>query len=398
MCPSYRATCDEKDTTRGRANSLRLAISGQSSPGSGTRNPMQERWLYDVMDLCLMCKACKAECPSNVDVAKLKAEFLSAYYEDRLRPIGHFVMANVHHLHRYGAWAGRFVNWAGRQPTARWLMEKFAGIDRRRSLPPIHADHFRRWFVRHTRDPGAGTVGRVILLDDCFTTFTEPEIGRAAVRVLERAGYAVELAGLTCCGRTLISKGFLRDARDLARSQLPDLARRVADGTPILGLEPSCLLTLADEWPDLVPGPAAERVAAAADLAEGWLAREVGAGRCELPLARQPATCLLHGHCHQKALRGTDGSAAALRLVPGLSVSVLDAGCCGMAGSFGYEHEHYDLSVQIAGLQLLPALRAEPEATVVATGTSCRHQIRDLAGRRAVHPVEVLAEAADKNG
>jgi Fe-S oxidoreductase len=139
-------------------------------------------------------------------------------------------------------------------------------------------------------------------------------------------------------------------------------------------------------------------VAAAAVLAEGWLAREIGAGRCELPLTRQPATCLLHGHCHQKALHGTGGSVAALRLVPGLSVSVLDAGCCGMAGSFGYEHEHYDLSVQIAGLQLLPALRAEPEATVVATGTSCRHQIRDLAGRRAVHPMEVLAEAADKNG
>jgi Fe-S oxidoreductase len=235
----------------------------------------------------------------------------------------------------------------------------------------------------------------VLLLDDCFSTYNEPEVGRAAVRVLEAAGYAVELAGLSCCARPMISKGFLRSARDLIAAQLPALARRVAGGTPILGLEPSCLLTLADEWPELVPGSDARRVASAAALADGWLAAEVKAGRAELSMKPGAGRAVLHGHCHQKALVGLGGTAAALRLVPGLDVRVLDTGCCGMAGSFGFEKEHYDLSVKIAELSLLPALRAEPEATVVAPGTSCRHQVHDLAGRRALHPVEVLAARMD---
>jgi Fe-S oxidoreductase len=170
------------------------------------------------------------------------------------------------------------------------------------------------------------------------------------------------------------------------------LARRVADGTPILGLEPSCLLTLSDEWAELAPGRETQRIAAAAHLADGWLAKQVQEGRCTLPLQTLEEKCVLHGHCHQKALVGAGGTAAALRLIPGLDVTVLDAGCCGMAGSFGYEKEHYDLSVKIAGLALLPALAAAPESTVAAPGTSCRHQIKDLAGRRALHPLEVLAQ------
>jgi len=193
----------------------------------------------------------------------------------------------------------------------------------------------------------------------------------------------------------MISKGFLRGARDLARSQVPGLAKRVDDGAPILGLEPSCLLTLSDEWPDLVPGPDARRVAAAADLADAWLAKQVGSGACRLPLGRQTGSCVLHGHCHQKALRGAGGSAAALRLVPGLEVTVLDTGCCGMAGSFGYESGHFDVSAKVAGLDLLPALRAAPTAEVAAPGTSCRHQIRDLAGRQARHPLEVIEASMD---
>jgi Fe-S oxidoreductase len=229
-------------------------------------------------------------------------------------------------------------------------------------------------------------------LDDCFTTFQEPEIGQAAVRVLEQAGYRVELAGLQCCGRALISKGFLLDARKLVQVQAADLARRVADGTPILGVEPSCILTLADEWPELLPAPETRRIAASARLADEWLSEQVSGGSCELPLSPKQGICVFHGHCHQKALRGAEGSAAALRLIPDLEVRVLDAGCCGMAGSFGYEVEHFDLSVQIAELELLPALRASPDAVIAATGTSCRHQIRDLAGRRALHPLELLAE------
>lgn len=386
MCPSFRATLDEKDSTRGRANALRLALAGEQ--------PMRDfrsRWLYEVLDLCLMCKACKAECPSNVDMAKLKAEFLQSYYRSRSRPLGHWLMARIDRLHRVGARAARLVNWLQRRRPVRWLLEKFAGIDRRRSLPELHTDHFRRWFERHTPAPSAGRYGQVLLLDDCFTTFQEPEIGRAAVRVLEQAGYAVALAGLTCCCRPMISKGFLEPARTLIGEQLPGLLRLLDGGRPLLGLEPSCLLTLADEWPELLPGVETQRVAAAVDLADNWLAERAREGRCDLELRPRPQKCLLHGHCHQKALRGTKGTAAVLGLVPGLEVTVLDAGCCGMAGSFGFEKEHYDLSVSIANLALLPALNTDPDALVVAPGTSCRHQIKDLAGRRALHPLELVA-------
>ncbi len=408
MCPSYRATLDEKDSTRGRANALRLLLAGEGRRSAGARGaergapepPKIEalhadgpelRETLDVFDLCLMCKACKAECPSNVDAAKLKAELLQLYYDRRLRPVGHYVMAEIHRFNRLAAPLAPLVNRLQASRPLRWLLEKVAGIDRRRSLPPLHADHFRRWFSRHAPDVAAGTRGRVVLLDDCFTTYNEPAIGQSAVRVLERAGYAVELAGLVCCGRTLISKGFLRQARHLVREQAPKLARRVAGGAPVLGLEPSCLLALSDEWTELVPGPDTRRIARAAQLADGWLAAEVKSARCALDLQPLASKAVLHGHCHQKALVGTGGSAAALRLVPGLDVSVLDTGCCGMAGSFGFEREHFDLSAKIADLSLLPALAASPDAVAVAPGTSCRHQIHDLAGRRALHPLEVLA-------
>jgi Fe-S oxidoreductase len=232
-----------------------------------------------------------------------------------------------------------------------------------------------------------------VMLDDCFTTFQEPQIGRAAVELLERAGYAAELAGV-CCGRAMISKGFLTDARRLAAEGVAALDRFAAAGVPILGLEPSCILTLADEWPELVPGTAARRVAAAAELADAWLGRQVRDSGLSLEFPAAGGKALFHGHCHQKALVGAKESADALRLVPGLDVTVLDAGCCGMAGAFGYEADHYDVSVKVANLELVPAVKANPEALVVATGTSCRHQIRDLTGRPALHPLEVLAGPA----
>lgn len=420
MCPSFRATRDEKDSTRGRANALRLALAGEDEgvdpdsqrtgdrvreavveargavvPRRGPADRLRQRWVYDVLDLCLMCKACKSECPSNVDLAKLKAEFLQFYYAGKLRPLGHYLMAQIHRLNRWGAWAGPLINWAQEQPVLRWLLEQTAGFDRRRSLPPLHAHHFRRWFARHRPPAGAGRQGRVMLLDDCFNTYNEPEVGQAAVTVLERAGYAVELADLACCGRPMISKGFLKDSRDLIRRQAPKLARRLAGGSPLLGLEPSCLLTLTDEWPELLPGQDTKRIAAAAHLADTWIARQVQSGQCELPLKPRAEPCVLHGHCHQKALCGTGGSAAALRLIPSLDVKVLDTGCCGMAGSFGFETEHYDISVKVAELSLLPALSASPEALVAAPGTSCRHQIKDLAKRQARHPLEILAEQVD---
>jgi Fe-S oxidoreductase len=386
MCPSFRATRDEKDSTRGRANALRLALSGQE-PLQQLRSP----WVHEVLDLCLMCKACKSECPSNVDMAKLKAEFLQFYYARRQRPLGQRLLAKIHELTPLAARMAPVVNWLARRRPVRWLLEQVGGIDRRRSLPPFHADHFRRWFARHTPAPSAGRYGRVLLLDDCFTTFQEPAIGQSAVLVLEKAGYTVELAGLACCCRPMISKGFLHEARALVRNQFARLHRRVEEGVPILGLEPSCLLSLSDEWPDLLPADATQQIAAASHLADEWLVGQKQAGRCDLSFLPLNRRCLLHVHCHQKALHGVR-AAAALRLIPGLDVIPLDSGCCGMAGSFGYEKEHYDLSTQVAELALLPALRAEPDALVVAPGTSCRHQIHDLAGRRALHPLELLAQ------
>ncbi len=398
MCPSYRATMDEKDCTRGRANALRQALAGEApflpvaSPASKQQVPraLRSRWVHEVFDLCLMCKACKAECPSNVDVAKLKAELLQFYYQDRPRPLGHLLMAHLGEMNRLGSWIAPLLNWGQERAFTRWLLELTAGIDRRRSLPRLHFQHFRRWFARHERAPEAGARGKVVLLDDCFNTYNEPAIAQAAVRVLERAGYEVELAGLLCCGRPMISKGFLTQTREMIRRQLPGLRRRLGEGVPLLGLEPSCLLTIVDEWTELLPGTETRAVAEAAHLADEWLADGVKGGRLELELAPRTQECVLHGHCHQKAFRKS--SAPALRLVPGLHVDVLDAGCCGMAGSFGFEKEHYELSVKIANLALLPSLSARPEALVVAPGTSCRHQIRDLAGRRAYHPLEILAE------
>lgn len=374
MCPSYRATKDERDTTRARANALRLSsLDGDS------------RWVPEVMDLCLSCKACKNECPSNVDMAKLKAEWQHAHYRSHLRPVGHRMLKHIHRLSPLAAKFGGLGNWFARRGVVRRMMETFAGIDRRRSLPEFHREHFRRWFAKRSVPEAKSQT--VVLLDDCFTTFQEPQIGRAAVTLLERTGHSVQLAGI-CCGRAMISKGFLTEARKLAQLGIAKLDPLASAGVPILGLEPSCLLTLADEWPELVPGPAAQRVAAAARLAEEFIARSMGGTMLSL-VPTGPA--LLHGHCHQKALVGIGGTADALKLAPNLDVTVLDAGCCGMAGAFGYEKNHYDISLSIANLALIPALNANPEATIIATGTSCRHQIRDLTGRTALHPLEVLS-------
>jgi FAD/FMN-containing dehydrogenase/Fe-S oxidoreductase len=387
MCPSFRATLDERDSTRGRANALRLALAGEQP-----FRDLRSSWVQEVLDLCLMCKACKSECPANVDMAKLKAEVLHLYYENRPRPLGHLLLSRVHQFNRLGAPLAPLLNWIQGRTPFRWFLEKTAGIDHRRSLPLLHADHFRRWFARHQPHANAGRQGKVLLLDDCFTTFNEPQLGQSAVRVFESAGYEVQLAGIRCCCRPMLSKGYLRPARDLIHRQAARLARRIADGIPILGLEPSCLSALLDDWPELLPCAETKRIAGAAHLADHWLAAQAKEGRFDLHLARRDETCVLHGHCHQKALVGVAGSAAALRLVPGLNVKVLDTGCCGMAGSFGFEKEHYDLSASIANLSLLPALTANSAAVVAAPGTSCRHQVHDLARRQARHPLEIIAE------
>lgn len=386
MCPSFRATRDEKDSTRGRANMLRLALVEEDPPKALAGDDV-----HAALDLCLMCKACKSECPSNVDLAKLKAEVMHLRYQGRPRPVLHRVIATLNRANRIGSLAAPLINRVQRNRLLRWAMHHLIGIHRRRTLPELHFQHFRRWFAKHPRE--TGPHGNVLLLDDCFTTFNEPAIGRSAVRVFESAGFGIELAGI-CCGRSLISKGYLDEARKLVHEQAPKLAARITGGMPILGLEPSCLLTLVDEWPELAPGAATTRIAKSAQLADSWLVDRVRRGDCSLSLiSAWVRQAVVHGHCHQKTLVGVQGTATLLRLIPGLDVRVLDTGCCGMAGSFGYEADHYDVSVKIAEHDLLPAIRQHPDALVVAPGTSCRHQIHDLTTRRAQHPLEVIAQA-----
>jgi FAD/FMN-containing dehydrogenase/Fe-S oxidoreductase len=385
MCPSYMVTRDEEHTTRGRANALRLVMSG-ALPAEGLANET----LWHSLDLCLQCKACKTECPSNVDMAKLKAEFLHQYYKGRLLPLGSLLMGNIFRLNAIGSATAPLANWSLRQPAFKWMLEKMAGIDRRRTLPTFAFDHFRRWFRRHEPDPRAGSRGKVILLDDCFTTYNTPEVGRAAVRVLEAAGFQVELAGLPCCGRPAISKGLLTLGRDLARENVGRLVESARLGTPIVGCEPSCLLTLVDEYRDFRLGPDADLVASVSMLIDAFLADRQWVP--ELPLRARAGKVLVHGHCQQKALTGTSAMLAALRRIPELEVQELDSGCCGMAGSFGYELGHYDVSVALANRVLLPACSAEPGATLIAPGFSCRSQVHGLAGITALHPVELMAK------
>jgi FAD/FMN-containing dehydrogenase/Fe-S oxidoreductase len=388
MCPSYMATREEEHSTRGRANALRAALSGLLPPDALTSERM-----HAVLDLCLECKACKAECPSGVDMAKIKYEFLAQYQAAHGTPLRSRLFANIHGVSRIAGRLSPIVNFALASPPVRWLNEKALGIARQRVLPPFAAQTFRDW---HRRRPSAvgGRRSAVVLFTDTFTNFNHPEIGAAAVRVLEAAGYEVLLAEHGCCGRPMISKGLLDQASAAAARNVSALAPLAEQGLPIVGLEPSCLLTLRDEYLDLLPDdPRAKAVAGQAVMIEEFLAGL--AERGELPLKWKPASgrVLVHGHCYQKSLTGTAHLLNMLRL-PGWQVKEIDSGCCGMAGSFGYEAEHYHISQAIGEERLFPAVRAaDGETLIAASGVSCRHQIEHGAGRRPRHPIELLADA-----
>ena len=389
MCPSYMATRDEEHSTRGRANALRAVLSGALPPAELTG-----RRLWEVMDLCLECKACKAECPANVDMAKLKYEFLHHYHAANGLPLRNRLFGRVARLHHLGARMPALANRLARLGPARWLLEKTLGIDRRRPLPALAAETFTAWFARHA-PPAAAPRGDVVLFHDTFTTYTSPEIGRAAVGLLEAAGFRVGLVDRKCCGRPLISKGMLAEAREHAAWNVRQLAPLAARGVAIVGLEPSCLLTLRDESVDLLRTEEARAVARQSFLLEEFLLRERARGLV-LPFAARGRKALLHGHCHQKALVGNGPTVAALSWA-GFEVEEVDSGCCGMAGAFGFEREHYDISVALGNRRLAPAVRAAAADTeIVAPGVSCRQQIDHLAGRRARHPAEVLWTAISR--
>jgi FAD/FMN-containing dehydrogenase/Fe-S oxidoreductase len=393
MCPSYMATKDEEHSTRGRANALRAALSGglPAAEFTGTR-------LYEIMDLCLECKGCKAECPSNVDMAKLKYEFLHHYYQANGLPLRNRLFGHIAKLNAAGARMAGLANWVSGLAPSRWLLEQVAGIDRRRPLPRLASQTFTDWFNARPAPAGAPR-GEVVLFHDTFVTYNVPEIGHAAVSLLETAGYRVVLADRKCCGRPLISKGLLAEAKAHAAWNVDRLLPYAARGVCIVGLEPSCLLTLRDESVDLLRTDAARTVARQSFLLEEFLLRERAKG-LELPFSTNGRTALLHGHCHQKALVGTAPTVAVLEWA-GYDVSEVDSGCCGMAGSFGFEREHYDISVALGNRRLAPAVKAAaPDTEVVAPGMSCRQQIEHLAGRRARHPAEALwaalAPSADR--
>jgi Fe-S oxidoreductase len=383
MCPSFMVTGEEEHSTRGRANALRAVLDGRLPPEEMTGDR-----LYQVMDLCISCKGCKAECPSNVDMARLKSEFLALYHERNPYSLRDRMMTRPWVAGRLGVASSPIAN---RLLRARWfrkLLEAAVGIDARRSLPPFASETFERWFRR--RPPGKkGAARKVVLFHDTFMNYHEPAVGKAAVLVLEAFGFEVLLAKRTCCGRPAISKGMLDDARRLAAENVETLHPFVREEIPIVGCEPSCILGFRDEYPELVPGDKSKDLARGSFLLEELLQRET----LSVPVPRPPERILVHGHCHLKALVGTEPLVSFLKTLGG-PVALVDSGCCGMAGSFGYEKEHFDLSLQMAERRLAPAAREAPESTLlVAPGTSCRHQIHDTTGRRAYHPAEAAARA-----
>jgi FAD/FMN-containing dehydrogenase/Fe-S oxidoreductase len=391
MCPSYRATGNERDVTRGRANSLRLALSGQLGPDAMASDEMME-----TLKLCVSCKGCKRECPTGVDMAKMKIEVLAARAAHSKVALRDRLIA---YLPRYAPYATRvpwLMNLRDRLPGGAWVSERIAGFTARRKLPTWRSDPFRP--PEAVRDARAGQ--EVVLLADTFNTYFEPENLEAAVAVLEAGGYRVLFARAAdggrplCCGRTFLSAGLVREARAEAERLSAALEPFVARGVAVIGLEPSCLFTLRDELASMLPGPESERIAAGALLFEEFLVRETLAGRLKLPLHALDGTAYLHGHCHQKAFGAMGAVETTLKYVPGLTVKTIASSCCGMAGAFGYQAETYDVSMAMAELSLLPALRkAELDAIIVAGGTSCRQQIDDGVGRRAIHVARVLEQS-----
>jgi Fe-S oxidoreductase len=390
MCPSFRATGDEKHLTRGRANTLRLALSGQLGRLDANEAFTSDE-MYDTLDLCVSCKGCKRECPTGVDMAKMKIEFLHHYHarhgyslRDRL----------VAYLPRYAPLASRF---AGITNAYQRIGKRALGFASQRSLPK-----WRGSFLRSLRRSSSqGKAGEVVLFVDTFSNYFEPENARAALAVLDRAGYGVHIARARdgsrplCCGRTFLAAGMVEEARAEARRVLEALEPYVGRGVPVVGLEPSCILGLRDEFKSLLPGGETDALAADALLFEEFLAREHEAGRLALKLSPLPEKrALLHGHCHQKAFGAMPAVQRALSLVPELKVETIESSCCGMAGAFGYEAAHYEVSMKMAEASLLPKVRAAGDDTIlVADGTSCRHQIADGASKQAVHVAQVLARA-----
>ena len=382
MCPSYMVTRDEDHSTRGRANILREAMTG-NLPGGLTSQEV-----YDVLDLCLECKACKAECPSQVDMAKIKYEFLQHYYDAHHMPMSALIVGNSARIAPLGSMFAPIANALLSLKAVSYLVEKVAKIDRRRILPAYTPTPFARWFKKNV--PSTPTKKKVALFADTWTMYNEPEVGKATVRVLQALGYEVELVNYGCCGRPQISKGLLRAVKKLAKRNVENLHSYVEHDIPIIGLEPSCVAAFQDDYCDLIPSKKTEAVAEQVKMIDQFLAKEWARGKIDPKqhFQKSDKPIMLHRHCQQQAIMGSSATKAVLSWCG--EVLELDSGCCGMAGSFGYHH--YDLSMQIGEDRLFPVVR-EHQGEIVACGFSCRHQILEGTGKKTKHLVETLAEA-----
>ena len=397
MCPSYMATREEKNTTRARANLLRQFLT--SSP---KENPFDHPEIKDVMDLCLSCKACKTECPSGVDVTKLKAEFLQHYYHANGVPFRAWVIANFTKSQRLAAYMPGLYNWAIGNKVLSGLIKDTLGFARERSLPPVGKTTFRKWAGRRSRNRNQAVKDRTVyLFCDEFTDYNDVAVGQKAYQLLEALGYEVRLADHRESGRTYLSKGLLHRAKAIANDNVGRLKDIINAETPLIGIEPSAILTFRDEYPDLVDGSLrtdATELAKHTLLIDEFLAREMEAGRISTAsFSDTPRKIKLHAHCYQKAFHLVEYTSKILSFPVGYEVTVIPSGCCGMAGAFGYEKEHYAVSMGVGELVLLPTVRETPDDVwIAAPGTSCRHQIKDGANRRAYHPVEILWQSLRK--
>jgi Fe-S oxidoreductase len=395
MCPSYRVTRDERDVTRGRANTLRLALSGQLGPDALASDEMAE-----TLKLCVSCKACRRECPTGVDMARMKIEVLAARAAKHGLTLHDRLVGFLPHYAPYAARWPWLANLRDRIPTLRKASEMFAGFSGRRSLPQWRQDTYRdRSDWAYNAAPSAEPMREVVLFADTFNRYFERENLDAALSVLVAGGYRVHAVLPTdgdarplCCGRTFLSVGQVEQAKREMERTLAALAPYVTRGVPVIGLEPSCLLSFRDELPALIKSEAAGALAGQALLLEEFLAREQKEGRLKMPLGALSRKALLHGHCHQRAFDAMGAVESVLKLIPELSVETVESSCCGMAGSFGYDAATIDVSFKMGELSLLPAVRKAPaDALIVADGTSCRHQIHDGADRAALHVARVLA-------
>jgi FAD/FMN-containing dehydrogenase/Fe-S oxidoreductase len=404
MCPSFMATRNERDTTRARANILREFLTN-----SGKVNRFDHEEIKDVMDLCISCKGCKSECPSNVDMAKLKAEFLQQYYDANGIPFRSRLIANFNNSARLGALLPGMYNFMMTNRRASKLVKKLSGFAIERSMPTMHKITLRKWFEKHKAEtngvklndpilPVNGHLSTVNFFCDEFTNYNDTEIGIKAILLLEKLGYEVVIPRHEESGRAWLSKGLLRDAKKIAQKNVSLLAPLVNTDRPLIGIEPSAILTFRDEYVDLVDDDQlaeAKELSSNVYMVDEFIAKEIAKGAISAEqFTKEKKLIKLHGHCQQKAWNALAASANILSLPQNYSVETIPSGCCGMAGSFGYEKEHYDISMQIGELVLFPAVRRlEEEVIIAAPGTSCRHQIKDGTGRRAKHPVEILYEA-----